>query len=601
MSLVTILVRNNSRTLSLWIKQNPDIEGIKSKQGDDYTISQFADDTSMAILNNRRTITSTFDTLQRYGEESGLKLNINKTEILTLGTTSKDDIPSRYRNLVKKEVKILGVMLGGDHETTQTSNYEPILNKMKATIDKWKGRPMSLAGKITIIKTLITSKLVYAMSNLPSPKPAFWKEVNNILYKFIYDGKQDKIKRTYLLAPYEEGGYKMIDIETQNNAAKMTWIHRLQEVEGTWKTYIMNKIPTDIRYFVRCNIKFKDLPFQLPQNSIWREIWANWCIENFNEQPTAPEEIINQNLWYNSNIKINKKVVHYRKWEEKGIRWLNDILIEDTDMSLRFLSYEELCDFFDFKPIQLTYQGLIHAIPSSWKNTISIYDGQETEENEDYKLADRLSDSKKPTNLLYRSMIKGKYKRPSETITKWSQELEVDIEEKAMLNLQLNQRNCTKNNTLRSFNFKFFHRAVPYEARLFKMGIKQTPNCQHCQEKETITHLYWTCPQSQRLWERLKHLIETHLKVLFLNTPEHCLLGSTDHMNKRKIDATNLLCILTKYYIHVNKCNDTEKSTIGLENYIKSKLKIEEAIAERNYAHNLFNDRWANMVRWVSE
>ena len=45
--------------LSLWIKQNPYIEGIKSKQGDDYTISQFADDTSMAIINHKNNIRST--------------------------------------------------------------------------------------------------------------------------------------------------------------------------------------------------------------------------------------------------------------------------------------------------------------------------------------------------------------------------------------------------------------------------------------------------------------------------------------------------------------------------------------------------------------
>ena len=76
---------------------------------------------------------------------------------------------------------------------------------------------MSVAGKITIIKTLITSKLVYIMSNLPSPNPTFWKEVNYILYKFIYNGKQDKIKRIHLIAPYEEGGYNMIDIESSDS------------------------------------------------------------------------------------------------------------------------------------------------------------------------------------------------------------------------------------------------------------------------------------------------------------------------------------------------------------------------------------------------
>ena len=439
------------------------------------------------------------------------------------------------------------------------------------------------------------------MSNLPSPQPKFWKEVNKELYKFIYDGKQDKIKRSHLIAPYEEGGYRMIDMETQNIAAKISWIQRLQDTEGTWKSYMTNKLPVDARYMARCNVKFKDLPFQLPNKSIWREIWAYWCIHNYDNQPTKPEQIINQNLWFNSHIKINKKTVHYKKWERQGIRWVNDLLSENDDLTLRFLSYEELCEYYDFTPNQLTYQGLIHAFPKSWKRIISNYDGQEIESEEDYKLADRLSDSKQPTKMMYQSILKGKHTSPSATIEKWAQELNLELNEEEILRLQFNQRKCTRNNCLRSFNFKFFHRAIPYESRLHKMGIKANPLCPHCQVKETITHLYWICPQSQRLWERLKVLIETQLKVIFYNTAENCLLGTETKTCKRQRDPVHLLCILTKYYIHVNKCKETEKSVRGLEAYIKSKLKLEKTLAMNNTIHNLFVEKWVDMIHWIDK
>ena len=49
-------------------------------------------------------------------------------------------------------------------------------------------------------------------------------------------------------------------------------------------------------------------------------IWINWCIKNYKEYLNSPEEIINQNLWHKSNVKINKKTVHYTKLEEKGIK-----------------------------------------------------------------------------------------------------------------------------------------------------------------------------------------------------------------------------------------------------------------------------------------
>ena len=38
---------------------------------------------------------------------------------------------------------------------------------------------------------MVTSKLVYALSNLPSPGNEFWKTVENCLYRFIYDDKND--------------------------------------------------------------------------------------------------------------------------------------------------------------------------------------------------------------------------------------------------------------------------------------------------------------------------------------------------------------------------------------------------------------------------
>ena len=78
------------------------------------------------------------------------------------------------------------------------------------------------------------------------------------------------------------------------------------------------------------NLKTSPENKDLPKNNIWREVWANWCIENFCDNPSTPEWVIYQNLWYNSNLKVNQKVIHYRKWEEKGIGWLNDLLITPT-------------------------------------------------------------------------------------------------------------------------------------------------------------------------------------------------------------------------------------------------------------------------------
>ena len=49
--------------LAIYLQNNPKLEGIKSKDNMDYLISQFADDTSMALKNKKDCVKNTFEAL----------------------------------------------------------------------------------------------------------------------------------------------------------------------------------------------------------------------------------------------------------------------------------------------------------------------------------------------------------------------------------------------------------------------------------------------------------------------------------------------------------------------------------------------------------
>ena len=133
------------------------------------------------------------------------------------------------------------------------------------------------------------------------------------------------------------------------------------------------------------------------------------------------------------------------------------------------------------------------------------------------------------------------------------------------------------------------------------MKIKPDQNCQICFEEEDILHLYWKCPHSRRLWERLKVLIEDNLRTSFPLNAEKCLLGTSHNIPKSKKDAVNLLCILTKHYLHLSKCNNTPRSIIGIELYIKSTLKTERRIATEKGQINLFDHKWRGISKWIDQ
>ena len=75
----------------------------------------------------------------------------------------------------------------------------------------WKYRRLTLLGKITVLKSLAASQLVYLLSPLRSNHHAR-KEINDMFYHFLWNGKGDKIKRKVMINEPEYGGLKMIDL-----------------------------------------------------------------------------------------------------------------------------------------------------------------------------------------------------------------------------------------------------------------------------------------------------------------------------------------------------------------------------------------------------
>jgi len=582
--------------LSLYVKQHPDIRGIKTSPSIDYTISQFADDTSIAIIADKKNIESTFNTLEKFSKSSGLKINVEKSEILLLGGAKAKQLPKNMRKLVKEELRILGLKISKDNQQTTSKNYQEALDKMKATVDLWKRRQMSLAGKICIIKTMITSKLQYCMNNLASPPKEFWKEVEELLYNFLNDNKPDKIKRETLIGPYEQGGYKMLDISAQNHAMKMNWAKRLVETEGVWKQEMINMIPTNTLYFLRCNLNYVDIPFKPPKGSIWEEFWPKWCKQNYKNNVQELEEILNQNIWYNSHIRINKKPTYIKTWADKGILWINDLVKENPDGTANFKTIEELEGILEQPIPRLTYMGLMAAIPQEWKRTIRL--NEDTVDNEDYKLIDQLMDTPKASRVVYDSIINTKCKPPLKAIEKWQTELATTSTAKEIMKAHTSQRKGIINNKIRSYNYKFMLRIVPTQRRLFLLGKATTEDCQICNTTETISHLYWDCPCTKRLWERLKSTIEEKMRIIFPLCKERCLIGTGHGVSKTHLHEIQQLCNLTKYYIHLNKCNKTKSSPEGLDSFLKSKLRMEKHLYMEKGRVNLFQEKWGELILW---
>ena len=99
-----------------------------------------------------------------FGDVSGLRLNRKKAESLWIGTKAISDfqlLPEKGFKWSRNKVKALGVWLSTDRDITISQNYNDKLEKINAILGCWKFRRLSLLGKITVLKSLLASQLVY--------------------------------------------------------------------------------------------------------------------------------------------------------------------------------------------------------------------------------------------------------------------------------------------------------------------------------------------------------------------------------------------------------------------------------------------------------
>jgi hypothetical protein len=93
---------------------------------------------------------------------------------------------------------------------------------VKKILNLWSYRDLTYIGKVTVIKTLALPILVQCLTVLPNPPESILNDIEKIFYKFLWNGKKDKIKRSVIINEYEEGGLKMPNIQSFYKALKMS-------------------------------------------------------------------------------------------------------------------------------------------------------------------------------------------------------------------------------------------------------------------------------------------------------------------------------------------------------------------------------------------
>ena len=259
--------------LAIMIRKNEKIKGINvgSKE---IKISLYADDTSLFLDGSKESFEYCVYTVLEYAKYSGLNMNFDKTKVVCLGNLRNKNMlymPCMNFEWNPESFTILGVEFNVNLENLMDININKKLPQMIGIMLTWSKRNISPIGRITVLKTLVLSKITHILMALPPSKSKVIDELEKRFFKFIWKGKPDQIKRVLAFNKIEDGGLNMINIRAFQQALLLTWLRRLvRDIYAPWKEIILH----ECKAISNINL-FGSLYTTVCRKDISNEFWRN--------------------------------------------------------------------------------------------------------------------------------------------------------------------------------------------------------------------------------------------------------------------------------------------------------------------------------------
>jgi ribonuclease HI len=222
------------------------IPGIEEK----IIVSMFADDTNLFLGKNDR-MDHVQDILNNWCSASGAKFNIEKTEIIPIGseahrsqvtTTRKinqnDQEPLNDRIKIARDgdaVRSLGAWIGNN--TNLKTPWEPIIDNIHKTLKTWGKSNPTLTGRKLIAQAVIGGHTQFLAKAQGMP-PEVEDTLKKMSKDFIWEGCAiPGIALENLHRPIEEGGLNLIDIKVRNDAIEIMWIQAYLDLSPSRPTW----------------------------------------------------------------------------------------------------------------------------------------------------------------------------------------------------------------------------------------------------------------------------------------------------------------------------------------------------------------------------
>ena len=535
------------------LRESREVEGL-IVYNKEFKVSQYADDTTLLLKPDYNTVVEVLRILKWFKNISGLDINKDKTNIVKLGATRGRSIPWQGKFGFKwaTNFEILGIHYDINHmkEITEINIFKKVC-EIKKLIRIWQCRNLTPYGKVTIIKSLLLSKITHILLSLPSPNFFCIKEINNVFSNFLWSGKPPKWRKEILEGEICFGGLKLHNISLFDKTLKLGWIKRFLQSNSKW-TII--PLEFDLEKCLIFGVDYVERVMELTSNKFWLDVldslkllWSNNLIEN-------KLCILNSPLWYNPTFRFPLR----QEWLTKGITMVSDLLENKLVLSREDFEnkYSVQINFLDFHHIKSTITDYL-----AWREKADL--NEPIPKNSALNML--LNMDNKGCAKMYKLLKGANTHILDNIITVWNKDSEYNLCTND-LSTSFNLHHANYGDTyLKYIQFRTLHKRFYTNEKLFKMGIKTSSQCTFCKdETDSVEHMFIKCRIVRDLWAEVRNwIVEMGVPNYYL-TEEKIILGEFE-----KSVCINTIILLTKKVIY-NAMKENKKPHLL---YVKNETK----------------------------
>ena len=558
-----------AEVLACKIRQSKKIEGVKIG-GHNIKVLQYADDTNGIVLNVKSAKHFLY-VVEEFGTVSGLSLNKEKTQALWLGKCRNSKEKPLGIEWPDKPLRVLGVYISYDKTECELLNFEKKISKCKNIMNDWRGRNLSILGKVQVIKTFIISQFLFVTSAIAMPG-AYVDVLNKLIISFIWGGGKHLLSKEILYKNKANGGLDVPEVGNLVKVSNLKWIKNFMlGVNGYWKAFLvhflkLHKIDINILLYSNVNVKLIKGLLKVPE--FYRNVLCDWV--TYVQTSTRRSNFI----WYNQNIIIKNAPVFYKEFYDIGICNLSDLY--DEKHKLR--PFEHWTKKGLSSNNWLNWCGLITSV----KNVSEIK--VDAKENT-FVIDDRNLMECTTKELYYCVNKKGGIENVQVPRLANYVSLYNELEWKDIYMYVFNHLIDTKS---KQFQYKFIHDILVNRYWLNKWKITDSNLCRLCgNDVENLLHMFWECIFTQRFWIDTNEYLYRKLNITL--NKEEVFFG----MNNM---VSNTIIVNAKKYIYNTFVKDGKPKLEIFLHSLSHVIQIEYNIYKRKKNVSEWQRKWSPFI-----